>query len=161
MNEKKIYAAYGSNMNLKQMKKRCPNAVAAGIGILPDYRLVFRGFRRGVANIEKADGFSVPIVLWEITDKCEESLDYYEGYPRMYTKADVSVTVGNQEVKAMAYVMTEKYENAYKMPTGDYYNIIAEGYKDHKLDKDTLKGALDEAKRKLAEDQPQADAGRR
>lgn len=161
MKEKKMYAAYGSNMNLEQMKKRCPDAVVAGIGILPDYRLVFRGFRRGVANIEKAKGFSVPIVLWEITDKCEASLDYYEGYPRMYTKADVSVAVGNREVMAIAYVMTAKYENAYKMPTGDYYNIIAEGYKNHELDKEMLKEALDEVKRKLAEDQPQADTRQR
>lgn len=161
MNGKRIYAAYGSNMNLRQMKKRCPDAVAAGIGILPDYRLVFRGFRRGVANIEKVDGFSVPIVLWEITDQCEASLDYYEGYPRMYTKVDVSVAVGNREVQAMAYVMTAKYESAYRMPTGDYYNIITEGYRNHGLDKDTLIAALDEVKGKLAEGQPQADTGQR
>lgn len=60
----KLYAAYGSNMNLAQMAKRCPQAKAAGTGMLNNYRLTFRGTNNGVANIEKCNGRSVPIVLW-------------------------------------------------------------------------------------------------
>jgi len=51
--ETKIYAAYGSNMNLKQMKKRCPKAKVIGKGELHDYKLTFRGKQTGVANVER------------------------------------------------------------------------------------------------------------
>ena len=44
-----FYAAYGSNLNLKQMKSRCPNSKPFGKIILNDWRLVFKG----VADLEK------------------------------------------------------------------------------------------------------------
>lgn len=47
---RKIYGAYGSNINLRQMAYRCPNAKVIGQGILNDYELTFR--RGGYANIE-------------------------------------------------------------------------------------------------------------
>ena len=42
MNKKKIYAAYGSNMNIFQMKNRCPAAEKICTGIPKDYQLEFR-----------------------------------------------------------------------------------------------------------------------
>ena len=40
MNEKKInqdiYYAYGSNLNLRQMARRCPTAKLLGTGVIPD-----------------------------------------------------------------------------------------------------------------------------
>ena len=48
-----IYAAYGSNMNLRQMARRCHSAKVIGVGVLENYKLTFRGIQRGVANIEK------------------------------------------------------------------------------------------------------------
>ena len=82
-----IYVAYGSNMNVEQMKRRCPNAKPIGKYILGDYKLEFRG----VANIIKCKGKKVPVALWEITEECEKSLDIYEGYPRLYRKEYVKV----------------------------------------------------------------------
>lgn len=76
---KKLYAAYGSNMNLEQMSYRCPAAKVVGTGVVRDYRLTFRGSSRGVANIEHCKDRDVPVVLWEITKACEEALDVYEG----------------------------------------------------------------------------------
>ncbi len=38
-----IYAAYGSNMNLRQMALRCPSAEILGSGVLENYKLTFRG----------------------------------------------------------------------------------------------------------------------
>ncbi len=37
------YLAYGSNLNANIFKKRCPNAKLAGITLIYDYTLVFRG----------------------------------------------------------------------------------------------------------------------
>lgn len=45
--DRKIYIAYGSNLNLPQMAIRCPGAAVIGKSALKDYELVFRGGRRG------------------------------------------------------------------------------------------------------------------
>ena len=37
------YVAYGSNLHLKDMKRRCPDACVVGSAILKNTMLVFRG----------------------------------------------------------------------------------------------------------------------
>lgn len=138
----KIYAAYGSNMNLKQMKNRCPGAKVIGKGILNDYALGFRG--NGHANIEVNTGSQVPIVLWEVTPECEEALDRYEGYPNYYVKEDVLVETKQGSIKAVAYVMAGSYGKVITKPTDTYYNIICQGYLDNDIPLESLEEALKE-----------------
>ncbi|HIS18262.1 MAG TPA: gamma-glutamylcyclotransferase, partial [Candidatus Coprovivens excrementavium] len=38
-----IYFAYGSNLNIEEMNKRCPSSNILGSTILKDYKLVFKG----------------------------------------------------------------------------------------------------------------------
>lgn len=76
----KLYVAYGSNLNLAQMARRCPDAKVVGIGTLKNYQLTFRG----VATIEPVDGAETPVGVWEITPRDELALDRYEGYPSYY-----------------------------------------------------------------------------
>lgn len=80
-------------MNLDQMEFRCPNAEVIGNVVVKDHRLAFRGNSRGngVASILPEQGEQVSGVLWSITEKCEKSLDYYEGYPYLYGKQDILV----------------------------------------------------------------------
>ena len=55
--ENKLYIAYGSNLNLPQMAKRCPAAKVVGTSEIKDYALVFRGSGHGaVATIEPCVG---------------------------------------------------------------------------------------------------------
>ncbi|MEG2198102.1 MAG: gamma-glutamylcyclotransferase family protein [Cellulosilyticaceae bacterium] len=130
----KIYAAYGSNMNLKQMGMRCPAAVVIGTGEVKDYRLTFRGLTKGVANIERSQEGSVPIVLWEITPECEVALDRYEGYPSLYTKKTIEVDLKDESrIEAMAYVMARRYQDYPAEPSKTYLDTIIRGYKDNKL----------------------------
>jgi gamma-glutamylcyclotransferase (GGCT)/AIG2-like uncharacterized protein YtfP len=140
----KIYGAYGSNMNLQQMKNRCPNAKIIGKGTLENYRLTFRGNYKGVANIEPCVGRNVPIVLWEITKKCETALDLYEGYPTLYIKEQVDVTVNGKSIKAMFYVMADEYTNMVASPTEYYFNVIAKGYVDNGIELKPLQIAYSE-----------------
>ena len=51
--EERYYFAYGSNMNLGQMRFRCPDAEVVGNVRLEDYRLAFRGRApgNGVATV--------------------------------------------------------------------------------------------------------------
>ena len=147
--ETRIYGAYGSNMNLMQMGLRCPNAKVIGKGTLKNYRLTFRGIGKGVANIEKMQGSSVPIVLWEITAKCEKALDIYEGYPRLYVKRDVKVITDEGAVTAMVYVMAKEYEKLPAEPSGYYLDTIWQGYINNKIPLLKLKQAVADNKMKI------------
>lgn len=69
--EKPLYFAYGSNINLDQMRYRCPDATVYGQAVLDNYDLRFRG--SGVATVEPKEGACVYGLLWELTDKCEAS----------------------------------------------------------------------------------------
>ena len=147
----KIYGAYGSNMNIGQMRRRCPNATVIGIGELLNYRLTFRGINTGVANIEKMQGRTVPIVLWEITPECEKALDVYEGYPRLYTKKELEVETKEGSIQAMVYVMTEQYEELPSQPSKYYLDVIWKGYRDNKILLRTLREAIAENNREVTE----------
>lgn len=140
----KLYGAYGSNMNLEQMSHRCPRAKVLGIGTLEDYKLTFRGRYKGVANIEPCKEKSVPIVLWEITDDCERALDLYEGFPNLYIKKQIEVTVDGKMTKAMVYIMSSEYTDMAASPTEYYFNVIARGYSDNGIDLRPLQIAYSE-----------------
>lgn len=142
--KEKIYCAYGSNMNLEQMSHRCPTAKVIGKGKLENYKLTFRGVYKGVANIEECEGASVPIVLWNITDECENALDVYEGYPSLYIKREVEVIVYEQSIKAMAYIMADRYKDMAAIPTEYYFNVIVKGYEDNQIDLEPLQIAYSE-----------------
>jgi len=152
--KRKIYAAYGSNMNIEQMTLRCPNAEVIGIGTIKNYRLTFRGKGRGVANIEKQSSRTVPVVLWKITDRCERALDIYEGYPKLYVKRNIEViNEKGEEVKAFVYVMAKEYEDMPAKPTSYYLDIIWNGYIENKIPikilRETLAENLNEIDNKL------------
>ena len=40
---KRLYVAYGSNLNFEQMKYRCPTAKLYDTGIIEGYELQFKG----------------------------------------------------------------------------------------------------------------------
>ena len=47
MEKKKYYLAYGSNLNIRQMRYRCPGAKPIGITAIPDYELLYKGSKTG------------------------------------------------------------------------------------------------------------------
>ena len=44
---KKYYIAYGSNLNIRQMRNRCPGAKPVGITMIPNYELLYKGSKTG------------------------------------------------------------------------------------------------------------------
>ena len=145
MNGKKqrIYLAYGSNLHLGQMSRRCPDAKRLGTAMLQDYQLLFRGGRRGaVATVEPKKGNRVPVLLWTISPRDERSLDYYEGYPFLYRKETVTVNLNGKPTEAMVYIMNDG--RPLGGPSDFYYNTILQGYLDNGLDPAFLKqGVVD------------------
>ena len=83
--EKRYYVAYGSNLNVRQMLMRCPEARRIGTSVIQDYRLMFKGSKTGsYLTIEPEAGYEVPVGIWSVTDADEAALDRYEGYPHFY-----------------------------------------------------------------------------
>ena len=79
---KRYYLAYGSNLNVRQMKLRCPKATILGTAKLNGWELLFKGSKTGsYLTIEENENGSVPVVIWEVTPSDEKALDRYEGYP--------------------------------------------------------------------------------
>ena len=77
----KLYVAYGSNLNKRQMKGRCPGAKFVGTGVIENYALQFKGSLYGAhATIAPQEGSFVPVGLWTIQSRDENRLDMYEGY---------------------------------------------------------------------------------
>ena len=90
---KKFYLAYGSNLNVKQMQFRCPDAKIVGTAEIPNYQLLFKGSKTGsYLTIEPKQGCTVPAAVWSVSERDELALDRYEGYPRHYTKETVTGT---------------------------------------------------------------------
>ena len=128
------YIAYGSNLNFKLMRSRCPRARPVfylnGVRVnkLSGWSLSFNRY----ANIIKNNNGFVSIGLWKITKHCEKELDIYENFPILYSK----IYFKYYSIKAMTYVMNS---NKLLKPSNTYLKLIYQGYKDFNLDFDYLK----------------------
>lgn len=147
--EKKIYLAYGSNMSLEQMYRRCPHAEPVGKGYLNGWRLMFKGSKTGsYATIEPEEGCTVPVVLWLIDKDDERWLDRYEGYPSFYKKVTVEFEYDNEgrpgrrnRGQGMVYVMPPA-KSLHGLPTRGYFGVLDEGYRRYSFDQKILLEAL-------------------
>ena len=91
---KRYYIAYGSNLNIRQMRIRCPHARVIGTAVINDYELLFKGSRTGAyLTIEPKEGGEVPVAVWEVTESDEAALDRYEGYPVFYYKKEMELDI--------------------------------------------------------------------
>lgn len=139
---KKLYVAYGSNLNLAQMARRCPEATIYGSGIIKNYRLAF--YR--VASILPQPDAAVPVGVWEISAQDEKNLDRYEGFPHLYRKENIDVVMDNGEtVTAMVYIMNQDGAESY--PDNFYYDTIHSGYRSFGFDTEYLEETVNNISR--------------
>ena len=130
-----LYFAYGSNLNIFQMKRRCKDSKFLKKIKLKDFRLTFRSKYRA-ADIEPKKNSKGPGALFEISKSDEKKLDLYEDYPILYKKYYFTY----YGKKVMTYTMVKKTKFTY--PTERYLNVVKRGYKDCKLEKKYLLKAL-------------------
>ena len=139
------YIAYGSNMVEEQMAYRCPNAKLIGTGQLPNHRLEF--YLHATVERSRARRASVPVAVWEINEEDEQNLDYYEGFPKYYTKHKRKVLMDDgSEIEGMIYIM--KRIRPYP-PTKEYYGGIKKAYEDLDIGFEIEKVLLPALKRSL------------
>ena len=138
MKYKRIYLAYGSNINLEQMARRCPTAKVLESKMLRGHELEFRG----VATIVPKKGAEIPVLIWEIGERDEIALDRYEGFPSLYRKEIFEMEVDGKVRECMAYVMNR---GEIAPPSQQYYRTIQNGYRVNGMDERYLERALTQA----------------
>ena len=133
-----LYFAYGSNLNLIQMKKRCSDSIPVVKVKLKDYKLVFNR----VADIEESEEDIVYGAIYKVSDRDIKKLDIYEGYPRLYDRIDVEVEDDEGKTyAAFVYVMVVKGRG---QPADSYYKVIKQGFKDWKIPMQSLVNAINQ-----------------
>ena len=140
---KRYYLAYGSNLNVRQMKMRCPGARLIGTALLEDYELLFKGSKTGAyLTVEKKEGSCVNLGVWEVDADDEIRLDHYEGYPSFYYKKELQINItgirtGKKRLRdAFIYIMHE--ERQLGVPSNFYMRTCMEGYDNFGFDIEPL-----------------------
>ena len=147
---RKLYIAYGSNLNKGQMAWRCPTARYVGTGMVEGYELKFKGRPNGAyATIDPKKGGTVPVAIWEIQPYDEFRLNQYEGYPNNYFTRNIPVKIGNHEVTGMVYIMNLRAQA--NLPSKHYYKTVEKGYEDCGLDTAYLQAAMKRSEAEMTE----------
>lgn len=85
-----MYFAYGSNLQMKQMAKRCPESRLIGSATLHNYRWQIN--ERGYANVVPDSQSSVEGICYLLSDRDEARLDRSEGvHTGVYEKEELHV----------------------------------------------------------------------
>lgn len=148
MNDSVFYIAYGSNLNIVQMDRRCPGAQVAFTGRLNGYQLVFRMSQSGhYLSVDPCEGSSVQVAVWQISFDHELTLDICEGYPRHYQKAVLPVecdaSQGSVEIEGILYYLPEEREEG--PCSREYLERVLAGYRHFGFDERPLLDAYDRA----------------
>ena len=122
------YFAYGSNLCVRQMALRCPDAADPHPAVLSDHDWLIN--ERGVATVEPFAGSQVHGVLWQVSDHDLATLDSAEGVPVRYRRD--RLTVHTDEGLSPAWVYID-HRVTPGPPRPGYLPRIIDGAVDHGL----------------------------
>src|SRR5258705_2304573 len=122
------YFAYGSNLCVRQMARRCPGAVNPRPATLADHDWLIN--ERGVATVEPFDGSQVHGVVWQVTDHDLATLDSAEGVPVRYRRDRLMVHTDDGPSQAWGYIDHRVDPGA---PRPGYLERIVDGAVHHGL----------------------------
>ncbi|KAG5729062.1 hypothetical protein E4T56_gene15686 [Termitomyces sp. T112] len=128
-----LYFAYGSNLWLDQMRRRCPGSTYVGTAILSQWKWIICS--AGYANIVPSPDDIVYGMIYTLTPEDEAKLDGYEGVPYNYLKYTLPVKVLKGEgqgtsIDALVYVDVERLDEG--PPRHEYIARINHAFKDGK-----------------------------
>jgi gamma-glutamylcyclotransferase (GGCT)/AIG2-like uncharacterized protein YtfP len=121
-----LYAAYGSNLDPRQMLQRAPHSPHLGTGWLRGWRLTFGGEEIGwegsVATLAEDSSASVFVSIYDLTRQDESALDEWEGVTTdLYRKIRVRVDTLNGTQSCYVYVLNS-FEGG--IPSARYLEIM-------------------------------------
>lgn len=155
---KRYYIAYGSNLNIRQMKYRCPEARIIGTAVIRDYELLFKGSKTGAyLTIEPKEGGTVPVAVWEVSESDEAALDRYEGFPVFYYKKEIKMEIKGirsgklRKRTCFVYIMQE--DRKIGIPSRMYVDTCMEGYRNFGFGGQYLLEALKKAEEAVTDEE--------
>lgn len=131
-----MYFAYGSNLDIEQVKQRCLGCDVrkVSIGYLPGHRLAFTQFYApwggGVADVVKSPNHSVWGILYELTIDALKLLDAYEGYPTDYDRTQHTITTPEGRHYAAWVYSVKRIDGDFIPPSKRYIDILKRVAKD-------------------------------
>ena len=141
--QRRLYFAYGSNLNWKQMKQRCPSARFLCIAFLPDYKLAFtrRSIQRGcgVADVVHESGYGIWGVVYEMSEIDVGKLDACEGYrpgrqKNSYYRRECEVLQdGHPQQPKTVFTYFGRSQRCPPLPNAAYKELIVSGARYWKL----------------------------
>jgi gamma-glutamylcyclotransferase (GGCT)/AIG2-like uncharacterized protein YtfP len=154
--------AYGANLEIRAMLRRCRHARVVGRARLDGFRLVFRRF----ADLTHDEDAAVLGGLYALSGADQHALDKYEEVPRLYGKMVLPVMPehGDAAVPALVYFMQNPDDEVstpwfdgravakrkaprLAPPTPAYFAGLLRGYRDWDLDpKPLYKAKMDAAR---------------
>jgi hypothetical protein len=97
-----LYFAYGSNINVEAMARRCPRSKALSLARLERHRLTV--MREGWLTAVRDPSSAVHGVLWDLALTDIAALDRYEGLPQgLYAKITQAVVAERGPKQAIVY----------------------------------------------------------
>lgn len=139
---KETYFAFGSNVDLDRIRKRCPSAQSLTTGKLEDYKLVFNmmgnkeeGKGGGIANIEESIGDYVLGALYRIDKQELQELNVLEQSMNYSVETMDIIVTEDYSIDATVYISHEKSSERYA-PTKSYRNFIIKGMESNKFPDD-------------------------
>ena len=100
-----LYFAYGSNLHLGQMAKRCPDSRYVGVGRLHNWR--FQINNRRYANVVPSPRNCVEGLVYRLSLTDEANLDKSEGVPTAYEKCALDVELLTTPIEHVARAVPE------------------------------------------------------
>lgn len=144
------YFAYGSNINLNEIKLYLPKQsfIVIGPAYVENYVFKYRKLlnnkkKSGVSNIEKRNNSKTYGILYFINDKYVNLLNKKEGFYNInnfknkYNKIDVKCVLIDKNIKidSFSYKINELFKGDEVKPSNIYYKKLENGYYMHCLPK--------------------------
>lgn len=123
-----VYFAYGSNLCVRQMAQRCPDAGNPQPAVLGNHDWLIN--QRGVATVEPFAGTKVHGVIWRLSDHDLARLDSAEGVPRRYRRERLPVHTEDGPSHAWVYI---DHRVTPGTPRPGYLERIIDGAVHHRL----------------------------
>lgn len=123
-----LYAAYGTNLDVRRMRERCPHSPSRGSGWLQGWRLTFGGedlaWGGALATVVEDPSSQVFVLLYDVPSWDEETLDTWESIDLgSFRKLRLRVQTLDGEALAWLYVL-DAYEGG--LPSAHYLSVLAD-----------------------------------
>jgi hypothetical protein len=99
------YFAYGANIDVPAMRRRCPTAICQGTALLHEHKPA--AMREGWLTVSTEPGWVTPGLLWSLESADIDALDEYEGVETgLYVKKRRTVlrSSDSNPVEVMVYL---------------------------------------------------------